>query len=261
MKFVCNGLHASSRSQELLLPSPQAFILLVFLQLLLKGHLRSWFEMCKPLDCSFLLLILFLIRIIAGDDEVCRNNLRCFTLVEVFQIIVIASYFIADFISVVRVSKCCSILLQLLCSWMHCTTAFRDFGFLSWQRLTSCAFEPGCHHIGHRFGFQRNKFYVLQLFLSCSLSPPTFLYCSSLFLSVCLSPYKRTIGFMIFSPSWNITNIQSTNARNWPSLATDDCFSKHEQNVELSSLKKMCWERMFFLAHEWEHVGQWWIAC
>ncbi len=189
MKSVSNGVQASSISQELLLPSPQAFILLVFLQLLLKGHLRSWFQMCKPLDCIFLLLIFFLISIIAGDDEVCRNNLRCFTLVEVFQIIVIviASYFIADFISVVPVSKCCSILLELLCSWMHSTTAFWDFGFLSWQRLTSCAFKPVFHHIWHHFGFQRTKCYVLQLFLSSSLSPRTFLYCSSLFLSVCLS--------------------------------------------------------------------------
>jgi hypothetical protein len=120
---------------------------------------------------------------------------------------------------------------------MHCTTAFRDFGFLSWQRLTSCAFKPVCHHIRHRFGFQRNKFYVLQLFLSSSLSPRTFLYCSSLFLSVCLSPYKTTIGLMIFSPSWNITNIQSTNARNWPSLATDDCFS-NSRKTQLGSHKK-----------------------
>jgi hypothetical protein len=70
---------------------------------------------------------------------------------------------------------------------MHCTTAIRDFGFFSWQRLTSCAFKPVCHHIRHCFGFQRTKCYVLQLFLSSSLWPPTFLYCSSLFLSVCLS--------------------------------------------------------------------------
>ncbi len=204
MKSVSNGVQASSRSQELLLPSPQAFMLLVFLQLLLKGHLRFWFQMCKPLDCSFLLLIFFLISIIAGDDEVCKNNLRCFTLVEAFQIIVIviASYFIADFISVVHVSKCCSIPLELLCSWMHCTTAFRGLDSLVDRDLrpvrsnqfvtifdivlaskeptfmsSSCFSAPVCH-----------------LLPSC-IAPLCF------YLSVCLSPYKTTIGLMIFSPS------------------------------------------------------------
>jgi hypothetical protein len=90
------------------------------------------------------------------------------------------------------------------------------FGFLSWQRLTSCAFKPVCHHIWHRFGFQEPS----VMSSSCFSAPVYHLLPSCIaplcfYLSVCLSPYKTTIGLMIFSPSWNITNIQSTNARNW----------------------------------------------
>ncbi len=201
MKFVSNGFQASSRSQELLLPSPQAFILLVFLQMLLKGHLRSCFQMCKPLDCSFLLLI-FLISIIAGDDEVCRNNLRCFTLVEVFQIIVIASYFIADFTSVVRVSKCCSIPLN--CCAAGCTVLLH-FGIL--DSLVDIDLLPVCsNQFVSIFNIVLASKEPSFMSSSCFSAPVCHLLPSCIaplcfYLSVCLSPYKTTIGLMIFSPS------------------------------------------------------------
>jgi hypothetical protein len=144
---------------------------------------------------------------------------------------------------------------------MHCTTAFRDFGFLRWQRLTSCAFEPVCHHIQHRFGSKETSFMSSSCFSApvCHLLPSciaALCFC----LSVCLLTKQLLAWWSFLLPETSQTcnqRMQETDPP-WLLMIVSQNMNK---TLKCRALKKMCWDRMFFLAHEWEHVGQWWIAC